>query len=158
MADTYSTDLLAMTSDVVCAFLSRNKLPAQDIASLIRTTFESLAKLGAEPEAALPPEPVIGAVTLRKSLASPEHLISMIDGKPYRMLKRHLSTHGITPDEYRSRYKLPGDYPMVAPAYAAQRSELAKRIGLGRKPANAGKVLAPPLERRTLKIAGPKTR
>jgi predicted transcriptional regulator len=155
LTDPLSTDLLAMTSDVVCAFLSRNNMPAKDLAPLIRTTFESLAKLGSEPKAALPPEPVIGAVTLRKSLASPEHIISMIDGKPYRTLKRHLGTHGLTPDEYRSLYKLPGDYPMVAPAYAAVRSEMAKRIGLGRK---ASKVVAPPVRRRTLKIAGPKTR
>ena len=74
------------------------------------------------------------AVTARKSLSSREHIISMIDGKPYRTLRRHLSTHGLTPDEYRQRYGLRADYPMVAPAYSESRSAMAKTIGLGRKP------------------------
>jgi predicted transcriptional regulator len=74
------------------------------------------------------------AVTVRKSLASRDHLISMIDGKPYRTLRRHLSTHGLTPESYRERYKLPATYPMVAPSYSEQRRDMAKKIGLGRKP------------------------
>jgi len=73
------------------------------------------------------------AVTARKSLASPEHIISMIDGRPYKTLRRHLSSNGLTPDDYRQRYGLRADYPMVAPAYSASRSALAKTIGLGRK-------------------------
>jgi hypothetical protein len=75
---------------------------------------------------------------VRKSLASPDRIISMIDGKPYRTLRRHLSTHGLTPDEYRARYKLKPDYPMVAPAYSEARRAMAKKIGLGRKP-NTGR-------------------
>lgn len=75
----------------------------------------------------------VPAVSVRKSLASRDHIISMIDGKPYRMLTRHLSTHGLTADEYRARYNLKADYPMVAPAYSEQRREMAKKIGLGRK-------------------------
>lgn len=74
------------------------------------------------------------AVTVRKSLASKDHIISMIDGKPYRTLRRHLSTHGLSPAEYRQRYGLKADYPMVAPAYSEQRRAMAKKIGLGRKP------------------------
>lgn len=73
------------------------------------------------------------AVSVRKSLASPDHILSMIDGKPYKSLKRHLSGHGLTPAEYRARYGLKSDYPMVAPGYSAQRREVAKRLGLGRK-------------------------
>lgn len=76
------------------------------------------------------------AVTARKSLASPERIISMIDGKPYRTLRRHLSTNGLTPDEYRARYNLKPDYPMVAPAYSEARRAMAKKIGLGRKRAS----------------------
>ena len=76
------------------------------------------------------------AVTVRKSLASPERIISMIDGKPYRTLRRHLSTNGLTPEEYRARYNLKPDYPMVAPAYSEPRRAMAKKIGLGRKPAS----------------------
>ena len=74
------------------------------------------------------------AVTARKSLVSKDHIISMIDGKPYKTLKRHLSTHGLTPAQYRERYGLKADYPMVAENYAAMRRGLAKKIGLGRKP------------------------
>ncbi len=73
---------------------------------------------------------------IRKSL-HPDHLISFIDGRPYKSLKRHLTTQGLTPDEYRDRYGLPKDYPMVAPSYSAQRSELAKTLGLGRKAAGS---------------------
>jgi predicted transcriptional regulator len=74
------------------------------------------------------------AVSVRKSLASPEHIISLIDGKPYKTLKRHLSGHGLTPAQYRERYGLKPDYPMVAQNYAEHRRNLAKKIGLGRKP------------------------
>jgi predicted transcriptional regulator len=88
--------------------------------------------------AAAPEEAAAGsyepAVTVRKSLASRDHLISLIDGKPYRTLRRHLSTHGLTPEQYRERYNLKSDYPMVAPAYSEQRRDMAKKIGLGRKP------------------------
>jgi predicted transcriptional regulator len=73
------------------------------------------------------------AVTVRKSLSSPDHIISLIDGKPYRTLRRHLSGHGLTPEQYRERYNLKPDYPMVAPAYAETRRALAKKIGLGSK-------------------------
>jgi predicted transcriptional regulator len=73
-------------------------------------------------------------VTVRKSLSSPDHIISLIDGKPYKTLRRHLSRHGMTPEQYRERYGLKADYPMVAPAYAERRRDLAKKIGLGRKP------------------------
>lgn len=74
------------------------------------------------------------AVTVRKSLASREHIISMIDGRKYKTLTRHLSTNGLTPDSYRERYGLKSDYPMTAPAYSEARSAMAKKIGLGRKP------------------------
>ena len=76
----------------------------------------------------------IPAVTVRKSLASKDHIISLIDGKPYKTLTRHLSTNGLTPDEYRARYNLKPDYPMTAPSYSEQRRAMAKKIGLGRKP------------------------
>ena len=75
----------------------------------------------------------VPAVTPRRSLASKDHIISLIDGKPYKTLRRHLSTHGLTPDDYRRRYGLKKDYPIVAPAYAEMRRAMAKKIGLGRK-------------------------
>ncbi|MBW4332250.1 MucR family transcriptional regulator [Stakelama sp. CBK3Z-3] len=75
----------------------------------------------------------VPAVSVRKSLASKDHIISMIDGKPYKTLRRHLSTHGLTPEEYRERYNLKPDYPMVAPNYSQARRAMAKKIGLGSK-------------------------
>lgn len=87
-----------------------------------------------EPEVAEPAEPErVPAVSVRKSLASRDHIISMIDGKPYKTLTRHLSTHGLTQDGYRARYNLSKSYPMTAPAYSEQRREMAKKLGLGRK-------------------------
>lgn len=74
------------------------------------------------------------AVTVRKSLASRDHIISMLDGKPYKTLRRHLATNGLTPDQYRERYNLKADYPMTAPSYSEARRAMAKKIGLGRKP------------------------
>lgn len=88
----------------------------------------------------------VRAVTARKSLASPDRIISMIDGKPYRTLRRHLSTHGLTPDEYRARYKLKPEYPMVAPTYSEARREMAKKIGLGRKKAAPAELPENPSE------------
>lgn len=88
----------------------------------------------------------IPAVTVRKSLASKDHIISLIDGKPYKTLTRHLSTHGLTPAEYRARYNLKPDYPMTAPSYSEQRRAMAKKIGLGRKPG----------QKRTARTATPK--
>ena len=82
----------------------------------------------------------VGAVTARKSLASPDVIISMIDGKPYKTLTRHLSTNGLTPAEYRSRYGLKADYPMTAPSYSEMRRSMAKKIGLGRKPGEKAPV------------------
>jgi predicted transcriptional regulator len=83
------------------------------------------------------------AVSVRKSLGSKDHIISMIDGKPYKTLRRHLSTHGLTPAEYRARYGLKSDYPMVAPAYSEHRRAMAKKIGLGSKGRAAKAAVAP---------------
>ena len=91
------------------------------------------AGLAGEPDAAQAEE-YTPAVTSRKSLASRDHIVSMIDGKPYKTLRRHLGTHGLTPEQYRERYNLKPDYPMVAPAYSDARRDMAKKIGLGRKP------------------------
>lgn len=143
--------LTGITASVVGAYLTHNKVGAAELPPLISSTYAALAKTATPPlaEAAAPEH--VAAVSVRKSLASPEFIISMIDGKPYRVLRRHLTTHGLSPDEYRARYNLPADYPVVAPAYAAKRSEMAKSLGLGRK-----KVEAKPAGgRRKLKIAIP---
>lgn len=93
------------------------------------TGFKASTEIAADPQPDFTP-----AVSVRKSLGSRDHIISMIDGKPYRTLKRHLSTHGLTPDEYRERYGLKTDYPMVAPSYSEARKAMALKIGLGQKP------------------------
>lgn len=117
------------SSDEVPAFLNR-MLDAYRAMSGEQSASEQTA-----PESAQRYEP---ATTVRKSLASQDHIISMIDGKPYKTLRRHLSTHGLTPEDYRKRYNLKPDYPMVAPAYSEARRSMANKIGLGRKGRNSG--------------------
>jgi predicted transcriptional regulator len=130
-------ELAVLTADIVAAYVSNNSVSVQDLPSLITSTHGALLGLGASADAstaAQSAEEVFKpAVTRRKSLADPKRIISMIDGKGYSSLKRHLRTHGLTPQEYRARYGLPADYPMVAPAYSEARREMAKKIGLGRK-------------------------
>jgi predicted transcriptional regulator len=124
-------ELLRMTADVVAAYVSNNTLPTAQLAEVINAVYGSLKSLegqSAEP----PPEPLKPAVPVRKSV-TPDFLVCLEDGKKLKMLKRHLrSTYNMTPDEYRMKWSLPADYPMVAPNYAEQRSEFAKKIGLGR--------------------------
>ena len=123
--------LITLTSDIVTAHVSNNNVDVQDLPSLIENVYNALAGLGAEKVAEEPLEP---AVSIRASVKS-DHLVCLEDGKKMKMLKRHLMTdHGMTPAEYRERWNLPADYPMVAPEYAEKRRELAKEIGLGRKP------------------------
>lgn len=127
--------LLGMTADIVSAHVSHNSVAAADLPNLVMgvfSTLNSLSMAGA-PDLEKKGEHV-GAVSVKKSLINPEVIISMIDGKPYKMLRRHLSRNGLTPDTYRERYGLPKGYPMIAPAYAERRREIAVKIGLGRKP------------------------
>lgn len=127
------SEILALTSEIVSAHVSNNAVSGADLPEIISNVFETLGGLvePAEPE----PEPQVPAVSIRKSL-NDEYLICLEDGKKLKMLKRHLSTsYGMTPADYRAKWGLPSDYPMVAPAYARKRQELAKKIGLGRKPA-----------------------
>ncbi|MBE5075125.1 MucR family transcriptional regulator [Erythrobacteraceae bacterium E2-1 Yellow Sea] len=124
--------LITLTSDIVAAHVSNNNVAVEDVPQLITSVFGALSGLGGEtstPEA--PPEP---AVSIRTSIKK-DHIVCLDCGKKMKMLKRHLSTeHGMTPDEYRARWNLGPDYPLVAPDYANTRRDLAKKIGLGRKP------------------------
>jgi predicted transcriptional regulator len=123
--------LITLTADIVTAHVANNNVDGETLPSLIQNVYGALAGLGTEEEAEARPEP---AVSVRASVKS-DHLVCLEDGKKMKMLKRHLMTdHGLTPDEYRERWNLPADYPMVAPDYANKRRELAKKIGLGRKP------------------------
>jgi predicted transcriptional regulator len=123
--------LVELTSDIVAAHISNNSVSVADVPAFIQSVYHALAGLGAIPEAEEKLEP---AVSIRASVKR-DHLVCLEDGKKMTMLKRHLMTeHGITPDEYRVRWGLRADYPMVAPDYADKRRALAKKIGLGRKP------------------------
>ncbi len=131
MDDHSQNDLLEMTSDIVASFVAHNAVTASALPELITTihgTLESLAMGGSKEEAL--PDP---AVPISKSI-TPDHIICLEDGRKLKMLKRYLrSRYGLSPDEYRARWSLPADYPMVAPNYAKRRSAFAKEIGLGRK-------------------------
>jgi predicted transcriptional regulator len=124
--------LITLTSDIVAAHVSNNSVSVEEVPALIQNIYGALASLGTEGGAsAEAPEP---AVSVRSSVKR-DHIVCLEDGKKMKMLKRHLMTdHGMTPAEYRARWSLPSDYPMVAPAYAEKRRDLAKKIGLGRKP------------------------
>lgn len=126
------SELLTMTAEVVSAYASNNLLAPAQLSEVISTVFTTFAGLerggGVEKPEALKP-----AVPVRKSV-TPDYIVCLEDGKKLKMLKRHLrSTYNMTPDEYRAKWGLPPDYPMVAPKYAEQRSAFAKKIGLGRK-------------------------
>lgn len=129
---TQRDELLRMAVDVVAAYVSKNPLPAGQIPEVIHTVFSSLSSLEGTPQEAKA-EALRPAVPVKKSV-TPDYIICLEDGKKLKMLKRHLrTTYNMTPDEYRAKWNLAPDYPMVAPNYAAQRSEFAKKIGLGRK-------------------------
>jgi predicted transcriptional regulator len=124
------------TIEIVAAYVSNNSLAPADLPALISSVFSALVnttpKAKSEPE----PAPLVPAVPIKKSV-SDDYITCLEDGKKFKSLKRHLMTHyNLTPEAYRIKWKLPADYPMVAPNYAAQRSALAKSIGLGRKPGN----------------------
>jgi predicted transcriptional regulator len=131
MIDEYEPEFNVVTvaADIVSAYVSHNNVPVGELPALIQSVHDQLSRLGQpatpEPEKLTPPVPI-------KKTVTPDHIISLEDGRPYKTLKRHLSGRGLTPAEYRRKWGLPPDYPMVAANYAAQRSDLAKSIGLGR--------------------------
>ena len=142
-----SETLVTLTADIVAAHVSNNSVAISDIPLVIRSVHEALSGLSAkgEPE----PEPQQPAVSVRASV-KPDYIVCLEDGKKLKMMRRHLMTHyGMTPEDYRAKWNLPKDYPMVAPNYAEKRRVLAKQIGLGskgrgggRKPAASGRAKA----------------
>lgn len=124
-------ELLTLTTEIVAAHVANNTVPVSDLPQLIQEVFRTLATVGSVPAVAERPQP---AVNVKKSV-TPDYIVCLEDGKKLKMLKRHLKTaYNMTPEEYRERWSLPPDYPMVAPNYAQHRSNLAKKIGLGTKP------------------------
>ncbi len=132
--------LVELATGLTVAWLgnANNRVAAEDVPNFLHRMHETVISLAAggraNSELDPPSKRYIPAVSARKSLASPDHIVSMIDGKAYKTLRRHLTTHGMTPDEYRERYGLKKDYPMVAPTYSVARQQMARKIGLGRKP------------------------
>jgi predicted transcriptional regulator len=128
--------LVTLTADIVAAHVSNNSVAISDLAMLINNVHAALSNLGNQPE---PEEKPVPAVSIRASV-KPDHIVCLEDGKKLKMLRRHLMTHyGMTPDDYRAKWGLPADYPMVAPSYAEKRRALAKEIGLGTKGRGGGR-------------------
>ena len=141
-------DFVELASDIVSSYVSNNSVPASELPGLIISVHTALTTLSSPEAVAAPAEEVIekpSSGQVRKSV-TPDAIISFIDGKPYKTLKRHLGTHGLDPYSYRQRYGLRPDYPMVAEDYSQARRDMAKKIGLGRKPsrqAEAAEEAAP---------------
>lgn len=151
MTEDTKLNAVELATELTIAWLGNqnNRVAADDVPAFLRSMHSTLTELesgksadGSEATDGANDEQYEPAVTVRKSLASKDHIISMIDGKPYKTLRRHLSTNGLTPEEYRARYNLKADYPMVAPTYSETRRAMAKKIGLGRKPGSGRKKTA----------------
>lgn len=134
----YEINTVELAAELTAAWLANpnTRTAAEDVPVFLETMHKAVASLTAGKTATPATEGVQsfeGATTARKSLSSPDHIVSMIDGKKYKTLRRHLSTNGLTPEQYRERYNLKSDYPMVAATYSEARRAMAKKIGLGRK-------------------------
>lgn len=140
--------LLDLTATIVSAQVGNNSTQSDALPTLIQSIYKTLQKLGSG--LAVVQSPPVPAVSIKKSVFA-DHIVCLEDGKKLKMLKRHLATsYGMTPDEYRKRWNLPADYPMVAPDYAKHRSALATKLGLGRKPKIQAEIEAQPKPERTV--------
>ena len=129
---------IELAAEMVAAFVSNNSVPTSELPALIHAVHTAVARLAQGPVDAPPQvEAKVPAVPIRKSI-TPDFLICLEDGKRFKTMRRHLAGLGLTPEQYRQKWSLPSDYPMVAPNYAAQRSAMAKKIGLGNIPRKAG--------------------
>ncbi len=139
-ASDFALNHIELLTQLTIAWLvnPNTRVSAEEVPNFLQKMYSAVKSLSAAPAASqeetAPASEHTPAVTVRRSLSSKDHIISMIDGKPYKMLKRHLSINGLTPQQYRERYGLKPDYPMVSETYAAMRRDLANKIGLGRKP------------------------
>lgn len=128
--DAVALNYIKLTADIVSAYVSHNSVPADELPDLFRRLHAAVSGFGSGKPPVEEIRPVVPAVPVKKSITD-EYLISLEDGKQYKALKRHLTARGLTPEQYREKYSLPSDYPMVAANYAKKRSEFAKTIGLG---------------------------
>jgi len=133
MNDAAGKSFIDLTANIVSAYLSNNPTPASEIPALISQVHAALQRVSTGRTEA-PQEPAKPAVSIKRSVA-PDYLVCLEDGKRFKSLKRHLRTqYNMTPEQYRDKWGLPADYPMVAPNYAVERSQLAKKMGLGQQP------------------------
>ena len=131
-----NAEIMELTAEIVASYVSNNTVASGDLGSVIQDVYRALSTLGSVASQTERPKP---SVPVKKSVM-PDYIICLEDGKKLKMLKRHLMTaYGMTPEDYRERWGLPADYPMVAPNYAKHRSSLAKKIGLGTKPRIGGR-------------------
>lgn len=144
MSEAEQPELARLTVELLSAYVSNNTVASSELPGLIEATRAALA--GEAAQAAEQPPEFKPAASIEDSLASPDHILSLIDGKPYKALKRHLSNNGLTPDEYKTRYNLPASYPLVAKNYSEQRSKVARNMGLGGSRSTAPKGVASPVE------------
>ena len=150
MAEENLLNPVELATELTIAWLGNqnNRVAADDVPAFLRAMHATVTELTGGPAAGSEEEPAPSdftpAVSVRKSLASKEHILSLIDGKPYKTLRRHLSRHGLTAEDYRARYKLKPDYPMVAEEYSARRRAFAQKIGLGYKGRTAKAAAAKP--------------
>jgi predicted transcriptional regulator len=162
--DTIQLNAVELATELTIAWLANpnTRTSADEVPGFLAQMHSSVQSLMGSAEGANAPaadtEEYTPAVSARKSLANPDFIVSMIDGKQYKTLRRHLSGHGLTPEQYRERYNLKSDYPIVAPSYSESRRDMAKRIGLGRKPgqpnaAEAGAEKPAPRKRKTEEAA-----
>jgi len=151
MADNTDIDAVTLATELTIAWLGKpnTRTNPDDVPAFLTSMHKTVAGLSgttAEPATEEAAQEHVPAVSVRKSLASKDHIISMIDGKPYKTLRRHLATNGLTPEQYRERYNLKRDYPMVAENYSESRRAMAKSIGLGRKPGQKAEEATPEVE------------
>ena len=130
-SESASSDLAELTADIVSAYVAKNAVRPEDIATLISTVHSALSNIGTRGQAA-PEEKPTAPMSWKKAI-KPDGIISFEDGKSYKSMKRHLTGRGLTPQQYREKWSLPKDFPMVAPNYSAARSEMARKLGLGQK-------------------------
>jgi predicted transcriptional regulator len=132
------TNYIELTAEIVSAYVSNNPVPAADMPGLINQVHSALTRVSGG-QADVQPEPLKPAVSVKKSI-TPDYIVCLEDGKKFKSLKRHLRTqYNMTPEQYRDKWGLPPDYPMVAPNYAAARSQLAKQMGLGQQRRRRGR-------------------
>ena len=145
-----ASETIELAAELTSAWLSNpnTRVSPDDVPAFLSSMHAALGRLSSDQQQGKPTaqeqEEYTPAVSVRKSLASPDHIISMIDGKPYKTLRRHLARHGLTPEQYRERYGLKRDYPIVSESYSQVRRDMAKKIGLGRKAGGAGAAATAP--------------